>query len=190
MARYAACVLLAIAPGACGAPAPSAPVPVVDLIKTFDRAEKRPPDSYTIADYLAGDTRRTSIMAPAPGRIKWTLPLPRRGAFRAAVAAATSAPARIRLGVSDQRVYEGLVEMTVTENSGWTMLTADLSAYAGWKFSLFYRPERHAWNVNLSVDAIRGVPSRIALGTPEIVTDAAGAQEYAKRSRAIRSGAP
>lgn len=129
-------------------------------------------------------------MAPAPGRITWTLPVPRRGRFRAAVAATTSAPVRVRVGVSDNRVYEGLADVTVTDSSGWSTLTADLSAYAGWKFSLFYQPERSAWNVNVSVDAIGGVPSRVALGTPEIVTDTAGAQEYAKRSRIIRSAAP
>lgn len=191
MLRHAACVVLALLLGGCRADRPSPAVPVVDFIKTFDRAERRPPDSYTIADHLAAGTRRPAIMAPAPGRITWTLPLPRRGVFRAAVAATTSAPVRVRLGVSDTRIYEALAEVTVTESGGWSMLTADLSAYAGWKFSVFYQPEHHAWNVNVSVDAVAGVPSRIALGTPEIVTDAASAQEYAKRrSRIIRNAAP
>jgi len=163
----------------------------VDLIKEFDRAEKRPATEYSIADHLAAGTRRPAIMAPAPGRITWSLRLPRHGLLRAVVAATTLTPARVRIGVSDARIYEGLSETIVTESSGWSMLTADLSAYAGWKFSLFYRPERHAWNVNVSIDAIGGVPARIALGTPEIVTDRAGAAEYAKRKlRITRSAAP
>jgi hypothetical protein len=191
MLRHAACVLLALLLGGCRADRPSPAVPVVDFIKTFDRAEKRPPDSYTIADHLAAGTRRPAIMAPAPGRITWTLPLPRRGMFRAAVAATTSAPVRVRLGVSDTRIYEALADVTVTESSGWSMLTADLSAYAGWKFSVFYQPERRSWNVNVSLDAIGGVPTRIALGAPEIVTDRAGAAEYTKRRpRLTRSEAP
>lgn len=130
-------------------------------------------------------------MAPAPGRITWSLALPRRGLLRAAVAATTPAPVRVRIGVSDARIYEGLAQAVVNGSTGWSLLTADLSAYAGWKFSLFYQPERHSWNVNVSLDAIAGVPGRIALGRPEIVTDTAGAAEYAKRkARITRSGAP
>jgi hypothetical protein len=166
-------------------------VPVVDLIKEFDRADKRPPDTYTITEHLAGGTRRPAIMAPAPGRITWTLPLPRRGVLRAALAGTTAAPVRVRIGVSDARIYERLAQTDVPGSSGWLTLTADLSAYAGWKFSLFYRPERHSWNVNVSMDAIGGVPGQVALGTPEIVTDYAGAVEYAKRKlRVTRSAAP
>jgi hypothetical protein len=163
----------------------------VDLIKEFDRAEKRPPDGYTIATHLAGDMRRPAIMAPAPGRITWTLPLPRRAVLRAAVAGTADVPVRVRVGVSDARIYEALAQTVVTAGSGWSMLTADLSAYASWKFSLFYRPERLSWNVNVSLDAIGGVPAPVALGTPEILTDSAGAVEYAKRTRRLtRSGAP
>lgn len=190
-ARHARCVLLALLAGGCRAPAPSPAVPVIDLIKEFDRAEKRPPDGYAIATHLAGDTRRPAIMAPAPGRITWTLPLPRHGVLRAAVAGTTDVPVRVRVGVSDWRIYEGLAQTVVTASSGWSMLTADLSAYAGWKVSLFYRPERQSWNVNVSIDAIGGVPAPVALGTPEILTDYAGAVEYAKRQRRLtRSGAP
>jgi hypothetical protein len=157
----------------------------VDLIKEFDRAEKRPPDGYTIATHLAGDMRRPAIMAPAPGRITWTLPLPRRAVLRAAVAGTADVP------VSDARIYEALAQTVVTAGSGWSMLTADLSAYASWKFSLFYRPERLSWNVNVSLDAIGGVPAPVAVGTPEILTDYAGAVEYARRKRRLtRSGAP
>src|SRR5919198_4830127 len=164
-ARHAACVLLALLAGGCRRPAPSAAVPVVDLIKEFERAEKRPPADYSIVNHLAGGTRRPAIMAPAPGRITWSLPLPRRGLMRTAVAAATPAPARIRVGVSDARIYEALAATTVTDSSGWSMLTADLSAYAGWKFSLFYHPERRWGKLNVSIDAIGGVPSRGSLGT-------------------------
>jgi hypothetical protein len=190
-ARHAYSVLLALIVGGCGRPAPSASVAVVDLIKEFDRADKRPAGDYSVADHVAGGTRQPAIIAPAPGRIAWLLPLPRRGLFRAAVAVTTPAPVRFRVGVSDARIYEGLTDTIVEGRDAWSMLTADLSAYAGWKFSLFYRPERHPWYVNVSIDAVGGIPARIALGTPEILTDTAGAAEYAKRKpRLTRSGAP
>jgi hypothetical protein len=191
LARHACAVLLALPSAGCRAPAPSSPIPVVDLIKEFDRAEKRPAGQYAIADHLAGGTRRPSIVAPAPGRITWVLPLPRRGRLRTALVALSPAPVRVRIGVSDARIYEGLAEAVVTGMASWSMLTADLSPYAGWKFSLFYQPERLAWHVNVSLDAMGGAPARVALGTPEIVTDRAGAVEYAKRKlRLTRSEAP
>jgi hypothetical protein len=83
--------------------------------------------------------------------------------------------------VSDARIYEGLAEATLTPGSGWSTITADLSAYAGWKFSVFYRPERLAWRVNLSADAIAGAPAQVAWGSPEIVATTADALEYMKR---------
>lgn len=98
---------------------------------------------------------------------------------------------RVRIGVSDARIYEELAAATVTESSGWSTITADLSAYAGWKFSLFYRPDRQIWRVNLSADAIGGVPGRVAWGVPEIVTGTGDALEYAERRlRVTRSGGP
>jgi hypothetical protein len=107
------------------------------------------------------------------------------------VAAAGTAPSRVRIGVSDARIYEELAAATVTDGGGWSTITADLSAYAGWKFSLFYRPDGQTWRVNLSTDAIGGIPGRVAWGEPEIVTDTADALEYARRRvRITRSGAP
>ena len=166
-------------------------MPVVDFIREFARAEQRPPVAFALADYQAAGTRRPAILAPAPGRLTWTLPIPRRGVFRTQIAPAASVGARVRVGVSDARIYEGLAAVDVRPDSGWVPVTVDLSAYAGWKVSLFYRPERQAWHVNVSVDAIGGAPSRVALGAPEIVTDRPGAAEYAKRrARLTRSEAP
>src|SRR4051812_8679353 len=97
-ARHAWCVLLAVVAGGCRAPTPLPPIPVVDLIKEFDRAEKRPAAEYSIANHLAAGTRRPAIVAPAPGRITWSLPLPRRGLMRTALVATTPAPVRVRIG--------------------------------------------------------------------------------------------
>ncbi|HVD92316.1 MAG TPA: hypothetical protein VNC21_08545, partial [Vicinamibacterales bacterium] len=159
----------------------STPVVIVDFIKQFDRADRRPDAAFSLTDHVISGTGHAAILATAPSRLTWSLPLPRNGAFRAVVAATGPAPVRVRVGVSDARIYEGLAEATLTPGSGWSTITADLSAYAGWKFSLFYQPERLAWRVNLSADAIAGAPGQVAWGSPEIVTNTADALEYLKR---------
>jgi hypothetical protein len=184
-------VILAVLLGGCSAPRSSAPVSTVDFIKDFDRAEKRPVSGFSIAHHVAAGTAHTAILAVVPSRLTWAVPIPRRGSFRAFVAAAGAAPVRVRIGVSDSRVSEELAAATVTAGTGWSTITADLSAYAGWKFSLFYRPDGQTWRVNLSADAIGGVPGQVAWGVPEIVTGTADALEYAQRRRRLtRSGAP
>jgi hypothetical protein len=63
-------------------------------------------------------------------------------------------------------------------------LRTDLSAYAGFKWSLFYRPDRTTWRLVLAADAVAGVPGRAVWGRPEIVADEASAKEYvAARNR-------
>lgn len=189
--RHAARVLLPLLLGGCRAPPPAAPVSTVDFIKDFDQAEKRPAAGFSIADYVASGTAHPAILAVAPSRLTWAILIPRHGTIRAFVAAAGASPVRIRIGVSDARIYEELVSTTVTDGSGWSTITADLSAYAGWKFSLFYRPDGQTWRVNLSADAIGGAPGTVAWGVPEIVTRTADALEYAHRRRRLtRSGAP
>jgi hypothetical protein len=194
MPRYTPCILLCILAcvDGCGPAPASAPVPVVDFIREFDRAETSPAGSYALVVHTPSQTPHPSISAPVPGRIIWQLPLPRRGVFHALVALEGSAGARLRVGVSDDRVYEELARVRLTaDRRDWTSLDADLSSYAGWKWSLFYRPDRIAWRVVLSADAIDGVPSRVVWGMPLITTDVGAAHEYAKRrAKLTRSGAP
>ena len=183
-------LLLAPAAGACRPSAAPEAVPVVDFIKEFHRAEGRPDGAFAIAAHLAGGTARPAIAGPAPSRIIWVLPVPRRSMFRAEVAA-SEAPVRVRMGVSDARIYEQLAEVTVQPGAGWTTLEADLSAYAGWKFSLFYRPDGRQWRLNLSMDAPSGARGRIAIGSPVILAARSDALEYtARRARLTRNAAP
>ena len=183
-------LLLALAAGGCGRPAAVEPVLSVDFIKEFHRADVRPSGSFVITDHLAGGIARPAIVGPAPSRIIWVLPIPRNGVFRAHLAA-SGAAVRARIGVSDDRIYEPLAELTVEPGTAWTSLSADLSAYAGWKVSLFYRPDGLQWRLNLSIDAPAGIPGRIALGSPVIVASRANALEYAaRRARITRSGGP
>ena len=153
----------------------------MDFIKEFDRAEKRPPSDYALIDRMLQGTSRPSISGPAPGRLVWELPLPRHGVFHATVAIEGPAPVRFRVGVSDERIYEELASATVDVSGAWRDVRADLSAYAGWKWSVFYRPERVRWRLVLSADAISGVPGRVIWGMPEITTDPPAAREYAAR---------
>jgi hypothetical protein len=138
---------------------------------------------------MAGGVWLPAISGPAPGRLTWTLPMPRGGLFRARVAA-VGAPVHVRIGVSDDRIYERLAEAAVQPGGAWMPVIADLSAYAGWKFSLFYRPEGREWRLVLSADALAGAAG-VAWGTPEIVTSKRNALEYAaRRARLARRAAP
>ena len=161
------------------------PVPVVDLLRELDAAEKRPPAGFALASHEEDGVVRAAIVAAVPSRLTIPLPMPRRGALRAFVALDGDNPAaavRFRVGVSDHRIYEGLNEIIVTgERGGWVELRTDLSAYAGFKWSLFYRPERIVWRLVLAADAINAVPVRGVWSTPEIAADRQSAKEYLAR---------
>lgn len=133
---------------------------------------------------------------PVPSRITWRLPLPRHGVLRMAVArddsrGAAAPPVRFRLGVSDHRIYEGLASVTLGGGArGWVDLHADLSAYAGRKWSLFYRPDGITWHVVLAADAVHAGEQPLALwGAPEIVAPADRVREYIDRRRTLAAAA-
>ena len=116
--------------------------------------------------------------------------MPRGARFEAYVAAG-AAPVRVRVGISDARVYEALGDATIAPGTSWVPMNLDLSAYAGWKPSLFYRPDRMLWRLVLSADAISGAPGTVAWGTPQIVASTRSALEYQRRrARLTRSEAP
>jgi len=96
---------------------------------------------------------------------------------------------RFRVGVSDDRIYEQLADALLTPGvqTGWTELRADLSAYAGWQWSLFYRPEQRRWRLVLSADAVTGVRTRGAWGAPGIEGDRAAAREHVERAARMSS---
>ena len=186
---------LLISSAGCRGSTDPARVSVVDLIREFDRADRRPRTGlFQVADHKSGgDVARPSIVAPVPSRMTWTLPLPRRGVLHLFVALADDAsgspagPVRFRLGISDHRIFESLEDVTLTpEQRGWHALRSDLSAYAGWKWSLFYRPDRIRWNVVLAADALEGTPSSAVWGSPEILTDTQSAREYSVRRQRLR----
>jgi hypothetical protein len=181
--------LVVLVAAGCRPASSSTSVTVVDFIQEVHRAEQRP-SVYTVTEWDAAGTVRPALVGPSPGRLIWTLPIPHGARFEAQIAAA-GAPVRVRVGVSDARIYEALGDAAVTPGAPWTPVSVDLSAYAGWKPSLFYRPDRVAWRLVLSADAITGAPGTVAWGTPEIVASIRSAREYqTRRARLTRSEAP
>jgi predicted component of type VI protein secretion system len=187
------CLLAAIVLAGCPSSTPSTPVRAVDLIRELDRGEKRPPRGFAIAEHQLDGVVLPVIAAVVPSRLTLPLPLPRHGVLRAMVALSDPAPGvraaavRLRVGVSDHRIYEGITEVILRPGERtWMDIRADLSAYAGWKWSLFYRPDRTTWRVVLAADATDNVPATVFWGMPEIVTDTTSARDYAARRQRMR----
>jgi hypothetical protein len=196
VARGAVLAMLAMVPASCATEDPS-PVRIVDLVReSRHAAEARPSrDVFEVADVAISGQSRPAIRTIAPSRLVFVLPVPRRSTFVARVAieggvdGAPPQPLRFRVGVSDDRIYEQLADALLTPGvqAGWTELRADLSAYAGWQWSLFYRPERRRWRLVLSADAVTGVRTRGAWGAPGIDGDRAAAREHVERAARMSS---
>jgi hypothetical protein len=192
-ARHVHFLVAAIVLVGCRSSTPSAPVRAVDLIREYDHADKRPPSGFTVVEHTVGAVVRPAISATVPSRLTLPLPLPRHGVLHAFVALADPPPGgraaavRLRVGVSDHRIYEGLTELLVPPGARtWTDLRVDLSAYAGWKWSLFYRPDETTWRLVLAADATDSAPATVFWGAPEIVTDTQSAREYGARRQRLR----
>jgi hypothetical protein len=188
MYRHILCIVGLLLAVACRHDSARPAVPVIDLLHELDRAEKRPPDGFELTAHEEHDVVRAAVVAPVPSRLTIPLRLPKRGALRASVTLQSpdpSAAVRFRVGISDDRIYEGLDALVLkSDRRGWVDLRTDLSAYAGFKWSLFYRPDRTTWRLVLAADAVAGVPGRAVWGRPEIVADEASAKEYvAARNR-------
>jgi hypothetical protein len=161
----------------------------VDLTRKLEDAERRPATApFELGEFtFAGQTHAT-IVVPAESRLTWRMPLPHRGTlqFFAAVPSAHGyASVAFRIGISDNRRYDTLVEPTITtadtSERGWLPVSADLSPFAGRKWSVFYRPDEIRWSVVIGTHVIAGSPGVVYLGKPSITTDLPGAREYAAR---------
>jgi hypothetical protein len=164
-------------------------VRAIDLRHEFSRAEKRPAEgAFAIAEHALLGTRYAGIEAPPASRLIWTGKLPARATLRAMVAvlaaAGGEATINFRVGVSDERLYEALAEQRVsaarTREVGWIPLSADLSPYAGRKWSVFYRPGAKVWRLVLSTDRIDG-NGRAFWGSPGVDSDVEAAREWRSR---------
>ena len=135
---------------------------------------------------LAGVPRAT-LVVPAESRVIWKLFVPHRGRFQAQVGLPldSSAAVAVRVGVSDERIYNTLAEPIVTtdlvRSQGWIPIDVDLSLYAGRKWSVFYRPDEAKWQIIVGTHVVSGSASNVYLGAPALMTDVDGAREYLRR---------
>ena len=148
-----------------------------DLINEFSRAECRPANACETIRERDGPAVRVA----SPSRITWVLRLPHDARFETTISAPGDARVRFRIGVADQRTYEALAELVMTKADGRKPVAIDLSAYAGRKWSLFYHPDRIAWRLTLSADAVGGVPGVALWGAPRVMTTREGETEYRRR---------
>jgi hypothetical protein len=185
-ARSLLCAAATLASSGCGSRTPAPAIRTIDLIRQFAHAETRPlAGSFQIAEHTFGGRAHTSLVVPVPSRVIWVTTLPERAWLHVAVAVAPQAagPAVVtfRIGISDDRIYDRLIERTIssagTTSGGWTDLAADLSLYAGRKLSLFYRPHGRKWRVVFSSDRNEGAAAAV-WGAPGIDTDSAAARRF------------
>jgi hypothetical protein len=148
----------------------------IDLIATFESAQKRPAGgTFEIVDAeLNGDRKRAIFTAPA-SRIIWKVRIPDDGWLMVSLGLKPESWDKegdgvlFRIGVSDGRVFEDLLTHHIDpfHNKGdrrWVPVAVDLSAYAGEEVDVIF-------NTNVSVpgkpDDGRG--DTALFGTPEIV---------------------
>ncbi len=183
-------VSLAVLLGLCGCRggpgSPAAPGPArtyIDLLDQLGAAEKQPvhapADAFQVVAAAANGRARRSLSVRVPARVTWTVRIPRHATLRAAVAAEgrASAPVavRFRVVISDGRVSEELMAPVVVAAStradrGWVPLVVDLSGYAGWQWSLFYRPSSRPWRLSFTAEPLAPLTGEIRglWDTPDI----------------------
>ena len=174
---------------ACSHPPNGARVAAVDLARRLQEAERRPATApFELGEFTFAGQSHATIVAPPESRLTWRMPLPRRGILRLFAAvphAQADAAVAFRVGISDNRRYETLTEPTITSADtsarGWIPVTADLSPFAGRKWSVFYRPDEIRWTIVIGTHVTAGAPAVVYLGEPSITTDVPGAREYAAR---------
>jgi hypothetical protein len=180
-------MVLALAPATACHSGSRADVRTIDLLRRFGDADRRPADgSFGLVEHTCGGLARASISTPVPSRITWTTPVPERAVLNVDVVVPDSSGEPIvnfRIGISDDRVYESLVERTVSSavDCRWTRLVADLSPYAGTKLSIFYQPNGRTWHLVLGADPIQGRTGAVYWGAPGVDTDAAAARAFVHR---------
>jgi len=165
LAGLAVAVLLG-STGGCGRP--SQPIRI-DLLSLLAVADKRPPtrtdDAFVVRDLACDGRQFPAVAVPQPSRIGWSIRIPRKATLRAFVLLApdrtgiSAGRAVFRIGVSGGKLYEQVFERQlrprdVAADRVCAPVVVDLSAWAGWQWSLFYRPSETAWTLVFSVDGL------------------------------------
>lgn len=187
-AQLAGLALGIIAMGACDRPR-GEQVRVIELMDRLSMAETRPvAGAFDIREVTCGNTQRPSLAVPPSSRAIWSTLLPSRAVLTAglAVDGPPGSAVLFRVGISDDRVYEGLASITVRADDcgqGWTPVSVDLGDYSGVKFSLFYQPNNRRWRIVLATNIEAGAAVRAYWAQPGISSDASAAHEYVNRIR-------
>jgi hypothetical protein len=132
-----------------------------DLIARLPSAEQRAAraieESIRVESAGPPADRRVALVTAAPARVIWTGRLPERAWIETAVLLTAGSGATARVGISDRRLYEGLTRVELKPatggSSGWHDVRVDLRRYAGWQWSVFYRPSETEWRLIFSADA-------------------------------------
>ena len=143
---------------ALGATASCARDPVsIDLLPLVPTAERRAggnvDDSIQVAP--PPNEHEPALLLRAPARITFALKFP-TGARLVTTASlvtsgAASSGATLRVGISDDRRYDGVFQLEMGHEP--ESIDVDLGAYAGWQWSLFYRPSEITWKLIINADA-------------------------------------
>jgi hypothetical protein len=144
---------------------------LIDLLHELPRAQVRAvaPEGARV-DLVAGEAGLVpALVMPAPSRVIWPVQLTERAELTARVAVLGDAADRgvtIRIGISDNRSYDELLRTKIgttgttgttgTQTLAWQPIRVDLSAFSGWRFSLFYHPNKKIWNLIVNADATPG----------------------------------
>ena len=148
----------------------------VDLIELLPSAERRAggnvDDAVRAISLRIEGTETPGLILRAPARVTWTIRIPEDAVLATTAAlvpepeGTTGAGATLRVGLSDNRFYEGVFELRVQPSLPWQPVTVDLRKYAGWQWSLFYRPSSIPWKLIVNADATPG--GTIALHRPAV----------------------
>ncbi len=118
-----------------------------------------------LGEVVDGGAAVPALVIAAPARLTWPIRLGEHADIDASVAflpgEAAASSVIVRIGISDERSYEELFRQSLAGAPGntslvWHPVRADLRAYSGWKFSLFYQPSRITWNLIVAVDPAPG----------------------------------
>jgi hypothetical protein len=114
--RVAIVVLAVVTAADCRRDERTATVRHIDLLKSIDRAERRPQGgTFTTALVTLGGETQPALDVPAVSRILWTTKLPDDAVLQTALGVPSQVPAArgakvvFRIGISDDRTYDGLL---------------------------------------------------------------------------------
>lgn len=128
------------------------------LFDRFDAAERRGVPSARTEIEIGGASRRV-IVAHPPTRLTWTRRVPEHAwistgaGLKPGGAMLPGGAVLFRVAITDGRIHEILYssELTAASLGAAPMpATIDLRGFAGWQWSLFYRPGERDWRLMLT----------------------------------------